>query len=112
MKTTYEWDIETVDKFGDILDHDHRDTLAEFAPDVLRDALLQRRQRGGNFTRLVLVRSVWTEASGLVDRTWAYVSDVGAPNAGVLPTHCKDAFNRTATRVPARFARELEKVAA
>lgn len=87
--TTYEWDRETVDPDTlDILDHDHRDRLSEFTEPI------------GTCQRLVLVRDVWDDCGGLVDRSWAYVGDYA------LPLMFDDGVNET-TKVPKRFFREL-----
>ena len=85
----YEWDRETVDEHGDILDHDHRDTLSDFIDPMRPDE------------RLVLVRDMFCEFDGLVDRGWAYVED------GKLPTRFDDGCVETHA-VPKRFHKELE----
>lgn len=99
MKTIYEWDIETVDTHGDILDHDHRDALAEYTADELHAALTQTREPDGSFTRLVLVRSTFDARGSLDDRTWAYVD--------VAPFYFRDASDNRAQAVPERFVAEL-----
>lgn len=95
MKVAYEWDRETVDQYGDIIDHSHSDTLEPIAED------------GG---RLVLVRDEYTEADGVQDRLWAYVDD-----AGKLPEFFSRAGTGeddwvTSVRVPQRFHKELARV--
>lgn len=98
MTVSYEWDIERFDaESGDIIDHDHRDRLAEYAPDVLRSALRQDLD-----LRLVLVRDVGNDADGLTDRAWAYAK------AGKLPEVFEDDQQHpTNTKVPKRFHAEL-----
>ena len=87
----YEWDIESVDDYGDIIDHDFNDKC----PGLPREAN----------ERLVLVRNVaeglsdeWDASAHIVDRSWAYVED------GALPERFDDG-----TPVPVRFFTELAK---
>lgn len=97
-RVSYEWDIETfVAPDGDIIDHDHRNTLAEFSRDELWDAL-NGKVTGEMSTRLVLVRDVGSDLDGLTDRQWAYVEDMRFP----------DAFDNGAL-VPKRFIDELHQ---
>ena len=83
-KTDYEWDFESLDEHGDIIDHDFNETF----PGLPTDANVN----------LVLVKSI---AEGYnsdpasfdcKDRTWAYVKD------GVLPAQFDDG-----SPVPKRF---------
>tara|TARA_R110002020_G_scaffold460443_1_gene678933 strand:- start:76 stop:450 length:375 start_codon:yes stop_codon:yes gene_type:complete len=67
MKTIYEWDIETLDKHGDIQDHYHHDTL--FA---LLATLKRWKPTEGERYEVVLVRDVGDDCEGLVDRQWWY----------------------------------------
>lgn len=101
MTVSYEWDIETLDvdwagnDDPDILDHDHRDTLAEFPHELLVKAI-----SGDHGLRLVLVRDDHKDGD-IQDRSWAYVEN------GRLPerfTYCPE----IGKPVPARFVRELE----
>lgn len=97
MKTEYEWDIETVDiSMGpvespdvDIIEHRHSATCPTVAirPDQ----------------RLVLVRDVWCNVDGLIDRQWAYVIGRG------LPEYFSSTVGKTGTRVPKRFHDELKR---
>lgn len=88
---SYEWDYEILDELGEeIVDHNHRDTLAEFRPDDIT-------------TSLVLVRNFGSENSGLQEREWAYVVN------GKLPEWFEDAFGAKTTKVPQRFHKELAK---
>lgn len=82
MKTIYEWDYETVNKDGDIIDHNHADKLTEFSEVCKTDTL-------------VLVRDSDNE------RAWAYVEN------GKLPEFFSDAYQRPTTKVPKRFHKEL-----
>ena len=65
MKTIYEWDIETVDKHGDIHDHYHEDTLPAMLKQVERWGPTE-----GEWYRLVLVGDVWDDCGSLDDRQW------------------------------------------
>lgn len=85
-KVSYEWDRETVDEHGDIQDHNHAEKLRRIIDDE---------------GRLVLVRDVWNEFDGVVEREWAYVVDNN------LPEHFSDAFQREGAKVPQRFHKEL-----
>ncbi len=67
----YEWDIETVDNYGDIQDHYHGDTLYGLLKPLERWEATE-----GESCRLVLVRDVWDTCSeGLKDRQWWYPFD-------------------------------------
>ncbi|MFZ9064186.1 MAG: hypothetical protein ACO22U_11180 [bacterium] len=91
-KISYEWDNEFVDRHGDIEDHHHGDTLEYLEPpQTIPDA-------NGYTRELVLVRDVWNDWDGVVDRQWAYVED------GVLPTE----FTYGA-KVPKRFHVEYNR---
>ena len=89
MGVNYEWDAETIED-GDVVDHDHRETVAELLP-------LRSDQH------LVLVRDVWGEAS-LRDRSWAY-----ANKDGTLPTHFLNALDQQTSLIPQRYHSELAK---
>lgn len=97
--TTYEWDIETCN--GDeVVDHDHRDRLAEFGTEQLILAINgDRLNAAGDFTKLVLVRD--SEKDG---RAWAYVTDEGK-----MPEQFLDAYDRPVCPVPARFIEEFNR---
>lgn len=91
MKTTirYEWDIETWDEHGDILDHSHSDKC----PGVPK-----RENR-----KLVLVRDTGNEVRGVIHRVWAYVKD------GQLPKYFERASGHSSfIAVPKRYHLELE----
>tara|TARA_R110002110_G_scaffold105950_2_gene265920 strand:- start:2629 stop:3078 length:450 start_codon:yes stop_codon:yes gene_type:complete len=80
-RTIYEWDLETVDEHGDIIDHCHADKLAEL--EGWTQCL------PGEYVRLVLVRDTWTPINPaesifgmnetLENRHWAYVTAEGLP---------------------------------
>jgi hypothetical protein len=86
---SYEWDYETVDEFGDILDHNHADKLSQFTDQDKTDSL-------------VLVRDEGNENEGVVNRSWAYVKE------GKLPEYFKDAAGCEVSKVPKRFHLELK----
>lgn len=88
MTVLYEWDVETVDEYGDILDHCHADKVED----------LKRLLKDPN-TRLVLVRDVVSADGDLKDRTWAYAG------RGALPTKFQNG-----EIVPIRFHKELSKL--
>jgi hypothetical protein len=95
VRVHYEWDLETWDE-TDCLDHHHADKL--------RDLPLP----SSKFEKLVLVRDTGDEASGLVDRMWAYVDE-----SGMLPKHFSmpgpDGDYETDVLVPQRFHREIAR---
>lgn len=88
MKVQYEWDRETVDSHGDIVDHNHSEKLAHIIED-----------KGA----LVLVRDEYTEENGVEHREWAYVE------GGKLPENFEDAFGKKGSRVPQRYHKELAR---
>ena len=91
-RVSYEWDLESFDEYGDIIDHD----FSEVYPGLPKE-------EGVN---LVLVRNVYEGLSGddfnysatLVDRSWAYVVE------GVLPEKFDDGES-----VPKRFFKGVFK---
>lgn len=91
-RTSYEWDLESIDEYGDITDHDWCNKCPGIPPDQK--------------TRLVLIRDVYqglaaefNESATLRHRAWAYVVD------GKLPEKFDDGHP-----IPKRFHKELEKV--
>lgn len=93
MPTHYEWDIESIDEDGEILDHHHEDSIGAFSSFVLRQALMQQG------TRLVLVRN---NPNG--GRLWAYVTN------RELPTHFSNCDQVTEVTVPKIFAQEFKEM--
>jgi hypothetical protein len=89
--TTYEWDYESIDEHGDIIDHDFCDKC----PGVPIDPNIS----------LVLVRNVGEGYNSdpisfdLIDRSWAYVK------RGKLPQKFEDG-----NLVPKRFHAELQRI--
>lgn len=86
---TYEWDIETVDKFGDIQDHCHAERLNEFASFEMKKKLEPNES-------LVLVVDQWKD-EGLIERQLAYVEN------GNLPDEFDGGY-----KIPKRFRKELD----
>ncbi len=90
MKTLYEWDLETWE--GDqVEDHNHSDKIFRLP---------------NKNEKLVLVRDVGNDISGVVHRVWAYVEN------GVLPEYfydCGDGDQKTTIKVPKRFHQELKR---
>ena len=95
MAITYEWDVETFDVHGDIIDHNHGDTLAE-----LRN-WFEFPLEDGLENRIVLVRDVWNDHAGVTDRQWAYPEN-SEENGWQIPSE----FDHGAS-VPKRFAKEF-----
>lgn len=81
----YEWKLETVDGYDDIIDIDHTDRLAEIYPP-------------GPSQRVCLVRDVGNEEDGLQDRGHAYIK------GGTLEPCTMEGGDH----VPQRFHKELE----
>ena len=93
MGVEYEWDVETVDEDGDVLDHELTSKLSP--------RFLARLEQPG--TRLVLVRDVWG-FGGVESRGWAYVED------GKLPGRFENACGSWEADVPKRFHAELARL--
>tara|TARA_R100000306_G_scaffold41935_1_gene40824 strand:- start:363 stop:746 length:384 start_codon:yes stop_codon:yes gene_type:complete len=98
-KVGYEWTIEWIADNGDITDSDFADTLKE---------LLQRHHSSirEDKINIGLVRDVWNEFDGVVDRQWAYVID-----GGKLPTYFDEnlTFTGRGAKVPKKYISEFEK---
>jgi hypothetical protein len=97
-KVYYEWDIETWDEWDDIIEHYHADKVAELFKflDTFGDP-----ENPDHQFKIVLVRTLWCESEGVVDRTWAYV------NHGYLSPTFQTGLGQRMTRVPKRFHVEL-----
>lgn len=96
MSVVYEWDFETFDEDGDIINHDHADALATYhkPSDITSDV------------NLVLVRDTGNAWDGVTDRMWAYAEKTSS-GTWMLP----DTFDGLPNgyRVPVKFHRELAK---
>lgn len=91
-KIHYEWAIEFIDRDGDIEDSNFQDKLKKLKPPrKVPDA-------DGYTEDLVLIRDVWNEWHGSVDRQYAYVKN------GILP----EKFDYGA-KVPKRFHAEYKR---
>jgi len=64
-KVTYEWDVETIDEYGDVQDHFHGSTI--------KQATMGRWPLEKN-EQLVLIRNVGNAEDGTIKRSWAYLS--------------------------------------
>jgi hypothetical protein len=99
MTTTYEWDIETWNG-EEIVDHNHRDRLADFGMEELIQAInCDFLNEARDFTKLVLVRD--SDRDG---RAWAYIT-----HDGKLPEEMVDAYERPVCKVPKRFIEEFAR---
>ena len=98
LRVYYEWDFESVDCDGNIVDHNHFDKLDPGTIDLKDDLPGDIRYRS-----LVLVRDVWRDDGELVDRTWAYVRN------GKLPEFTQCAYQTDQHKVPKRFHTALAK---
>lgn len=97
---SYEWDYEQIDEHGDIIEHNHADTLQEFNTEFVSNLFHEGATRA---LELVLIRDTGNETDGLQERTFAYVKD------GQLPEYFKDGAGCEIHKVPARFRVELSK---
>jgi hypothetical protein len=107
MTIHYEWDIEKWVVHGDgeeeILDHHHRDRLAEFGAEELIHAINRDAESADTYTRLVLVRDRYDHRD-LACRSWAYVTEDGK-----MPERFLDAYDRPVATVPKRFIEEFSR---
>ena len=91
-ETWYEWDLEEIDEYGDVIDHHHADKLSEFPLDFDPESYV-----------LVLVRDSGCEADGLDDRQWAYTA-LDDNLDWILPSHF-DGGNLVPKKYHAELAR-------
>ena len=98
MPVYYEWDIETVDQYGDCQDHNHDSLpmLVSYKHDTPVDG--KDYEKGSRY-QLVLVRDVCNSNGDLKDREWAYVEN------NELPTQ----FTYGA-KVPQKYLKEFNKL--
>ena len=97
MNTTYEWDVESVDKSGDILGHFHADKLTDY-PSWMGGTV----EPDGRH-QLTLIRETGNKYHGLSTREWAYAEHDSA-GLLVLPKHTDDGH-----KVPQRYHKELRE---
>lgn len=94
MSVIYEWCVEVVDGYDDIVDNYFADSLTQ--------AMEWAADGDGEYKhQICLVR---TEDTFMADRAWAYLTDDGR-----LPEFFSDAFGHDTTKVPQRFHRETER---
>lgn len=86
MNVRYEWDIETLDEYGDIIDHDFKEHYTDLLGVIIKSNQV-----------LVLIRDYYKEGS--IYRQWAYVENNKLP----------DTFTEGA-KVPHKFHKELVKI--
>ena len=92
----YEWAVETVDEYGDVVDVNHSDTYAEAVADAKRTPL-----EAGEHIEIALKRVVWSEAEGREDIQYGYLDE------GMLPERFDEGSGK---KVPERFHAEVRKV--
>ena len=100
--TTYEWDMEEVDKDGQILDHDHADNLKD-----LKIGYSNRQSHEDSWYRLVLVRDYSNGSWQDSDRQWAYVSLGGT--LGFHPDYFENSHQNPANKIPQKYLAEFAK---
>lgn len=102
MRVSYEWVIETVDEYDDIVDLYHYTRLTDIGDHEMRLALSSKRftdsRFGAVFTRLGLIRDKGNQVEGLIERRYAYVE------GGALDERFEEGG-----AVPKRFSEELAK---
>jgi hypothetical protein len=91
-RVSYEWDYESVDEHGDILDHDWRDPCPGLPTEPNIELVLIRDVHEG------LSGDDFNDSADLVHRSWAYVVD------GVLPAEFDDG-----ERVPKKLRADFDK---
>lgn len=89
----YEWIVNEVDEFEDIIEVSHFDTRKD--AQAFADA---GPNHGGVKMEIALVRDVGNDLDGLTDRSWAYLRD-----DGTLPEHFDYGMGEEGPRVPKRF---------
>lgn len=101
MKTSYEWDRESYDEYGDIIDHHHSEKLEDVPShlDLMDD-------RDTVTTRLVLVCTLW-DGDEVDWRGWAYAEGPILPEKFHVPG--LEGYEPSGYEVPKRFQEELAK---
>lgn len=94
MTVYYEWDVEEVDQFGDVIDHNHFDSYVDALGCFNR---LSEELSDDMTYEIVLVRN------GDNERSWAYLEN------GELPESFEDAYGVETAKVPKRFVKEICK---
>ena len=99
-KTIYEWVWEECDEFDDVLDLDHRDSLAEAPKHEMRMGT------GLAGYDLCLQKNIYdTETDDCITKAYAYVD----PLTHELEDEFTEGGTRNAGRVPKRFHEELRR---
>lgn len=96
MAILYEWVIEEVDRFDDIVDTVAFDSLTQLK------ASYTPTNADGGVNRICLVRNDW-DGDSLEDREWAYVEN------DTLPTHFIGSNGRPTNKVPAKYLKEWQQ---
>jgi len=96
MAIRYEWDIEEVDEFDDISNHDFRTKLSDYSCGVF--CMINAIE-----ARLVLVKNSGNNVEGLKHRAWAYAAWDKEADEWFLP-ECFD----DGSKVPQKFHDELK----
>lgn len=99
-ETTYDWDLEEQDQFGDVQEHNHALKLKESG--FTADEIINQEPGPQNRINLVLVRDWHDWGYGTSDREWAYATIENG--VLVLPERFDGG-----TKVPQRFHKELER---
>lgn len=97
----YEWVIELIDEYGDIIDVHHADAYAEAVK--RKDQFLADPPNWLDHIDIGLVRDVGNDVDGLIDRSWAYM----LPD-GNLETDFSYGGGETGVHVPKRFIKEAQ----
>jgi hypothetical protein len=92
----YEWDLETFDEDGDIVDHSFADKLTGHKLSDIDE-----------HTRLVLVRDTCDKVGSVELREWAYAYQ--HEGKWVLPGRFQDALDADGAVVPGKFHLEIER---
>lgn len=103
MSISYEWTIELVDRYGDVLESDFEDTLEDAKRK--RDNLMPC--RFGATVRIALVRDEFSnKTESLMTRYWAYLND----DDKFIHTHFTNSHgDLIELHIPKRFIAATEK---
>ncbi len=96
----YEWDVEVLDEYGDIVDHHFQESF--------RDCVMENNGKDCYF-EIVLVRTTGNQEDGVTDRTWAYVNENGElPEYSSTPDINGKYINKC-NKIPKKFHQEIAK---
>lgn len=105
--TAYEWIVETVDEYEDIVETLAHETYREASATATRDAqdIGTKSHTGSIIIRIdIALTRLWSrdfEAEGMEDRQYAYLED------GKLPEYFEHTGGGTGAKVPKRFFAEM-----